>query len=107
MKRATGRGAVILLLMIFNIVYVFIGKPWQQSPDTADAVTKIELNEAYSKGLVEFHAHGSGSITSFEINVTSKSKKPLGVRVLPGSIFTCSTPFVQSMIVRAEETISL
>jgi hypothetical protein len=107
MKRAIGCGAVILLLMVFGIVYVFVGKPWQQSPNTADAVAKIELNEAYSKGLVEFHAHGSGSITSFEINLSSKSKKALNVLVLPGSIFTCSTPFVQSMIVRAEETISL
>ncbi len=107
MRVAIGCGVVIVLLMLSGIVYALVGTPQQKSPNNDETPTTIELAEAYTKGSVELFAKGRSSIDSFEISLTSKSTKSLIVRVLPGTVFTCNTPGVQSMIVVAEKLISL
>jgi len=107
MKVALGCGAIVVLLMLGGIIYAFVAPKAQQSPDTANTANTVELAEACSKGYIELQAHGTRSIDSFEVSITSKSSKYLVIKILPGMVFTSTWPATQSMIVVAEKLISL
>ena len=119
MRVAIGCGIVIVLFMLSGVIYALVGPKTQPPSDTADtastqqssgtggAADTVELAEACSRGFVELHAKGRHSIDSFEVSLTSKSTKSLSVKILPGTVFTSTSPGTQSMIVVAERLISL
>ncbi len=106
-KVAIGCGTVFVLFMAFGILYTFVPGLFPKSSTTTSTVTEVELNKAKEQGLVDYYAIGTGSIESLELNITSKTTKPLNIRVTRGSIFNPFESFVQRMIVISDALISL
>ena len=74
---------------------------------TVKTPPKMELAEAVSKGLVEVSAYGRNTLESIQVNIVSKTKEPIEITILPGTIFESRSADIQNMVITTERIVSL
>ncbi len=83
-------------------VTVAPAEPTQES----ESVAEYDLDKALSKKLVQVQAAGLGP-TTVSLEISSKSKKDLVIRIPAGTVFKASSNRVQKMVVCVEQSVDL